>query len=1063
MSKIIDLYFQNYDYFKSKGKGLSIFNSSESTFNQIKNILIENNIDTLAIKSSENLNSKLNLVSNCDHLLIFEDISKQDLQKKAEFIVKKILFTALYREIPISFISIFDQSMYSDITIQSDLIHKDIQEVLSNLYIEQIFMLLQQVNLSFANESIEINNTDNIFYTPIEMLLRDEMIARKMSYTPQAKFGRFYVDFLVEKDKKQVIVECDGRDFHSPTKDQQREEIISQFNIPFLRFSGSQLHTNTKSCVDEIEYFFHGIKESRYYRLDSDLDDSQKGPVNQIDGPIRVLAPAGSGKTKTLTNRVLSLLNKGINPNQILVLAFNKKAALQMVEKLEAKGVQTTKKLSDDGVSVRTFHSFGYEIIHNQLKWQFNLANNRKQEKAFLTKASQNILDNLPGYKRKDAIETLLITLRKVKLELSPISSLTMEIDGKVCAFEHIFNKYIELQTENNFISFDDMVYLAIRLILSDRILRQNLQRRFDYILVDEFQDLNEAQLLLLQSLSLPNYNLFIVGDDDQMIYGWRGAKVEHILKFNEKYAFSKDYVLGINYRSAKCIVRHSGFLIDHNQYRVKKNIKPHSTNSDGRLEISLNESIFKQAADAVNWIVCKKKEQSLKWSDFAILFRYHEFVFPLAMILDSMQIPHTPIQSSRLFKTLPGSDIYSYLTVLLHPNDATKDDFVRILRRPNKYIPNEVIAKCSDWESFKKLSDTREMPNWLANNLKDFTIKIDSLQHRVQDYMDSPVKYINSVYDEFNFKQFYSDKTSPVIDLDQAEDLSKMEVIISVANTFCNLNDFYSFIFKSIHEEVDIIDSESEEHPDWVYLSSIHSSKGKEFNNVVLFNLSPTLNSVSNFEDEEERRICYVGFTRAKLSIYITALKEPLSKFLIELLFNPKFKQCGTNELQSELAQSKAHMEMIKSRIEQVEFKIINILSQFPEIEGKDGPDLTNSLLRRYLVKAQRIRDEYVRLSAEEVNQTSRLLYVISENYRKLKIELVKDHLTRIEKRVNRLKIALFEHHKKELEKARKELLNNITNKSRIENNEMFPLKLKLDEINYELRFRKLLKMSEV
>lgn len=1058
MPNIVEIYLRDYDKFKIKGKGLTIFNSSENSFNELNNNLQRNNVNVLSIRTSENFSDKLEMASTAEHISLFQDLDQSNLALKAESIVNKFIFIAFCREIPFCLFSPFDQSMYSDISIQSDRIHYDIQEVLNLLYIEQIYMLLEQVNLTFANENALIDMPENTLYTPIEKLLRDEMFSRNLQFIPQAKFGRHIVDFLVECNQRKLLIECDGRDFHNPQKDKERESILKQYNIPLIRFSGSELFSNVTSCVDKVEQFIYSIHAKPHYSIDPDLDPSQLKPIDQIDGPIRLLAPAGSGKTKTLVNRVLSLLNNGIRPNQILVLAFNKKAASQMVDKLEAKEVQTTRKLSDDGVSVRTFHSFGYEIIQNQLKWRINQNDIKKQEKRILGKASEELLKSLPNYKKKDAIETLLNALRRVKMELCPLNSFKIEFDNKIYPFEQIFNNYLDFQSQYNFLSFDDMIYMANRLLLKDRILRQNLQRRFDYILVDEFQDLNEAQLLLLQTLSLPNYNLFIVGDDDQMIYGWRGARVEHIINFKKRYAQSKEYVLDTNYRSAKCIVRHSGFLIDHNYNRVKKNIKPFSRNLDGKIEVKLFDSVFQQAQEAVQWIIKNKEEYSLKWSDFAVLFRYHDYIFPIAMILDGFQIPHTPINSTRLFQSFPGMDIYSYLTVILHPQDASTDDFARILRRPNKYIPNDIISKASDWDTFQSLYAEEELPIWLAKNLEDFLIKLKSIQGVTNDYSKAPGKLVNAIYCEFNFYQFYNDKSNLNKDIDAADDCSKMEVISSVANTFTNLNDFYAHVYKTIHEEEDPQDNEQEDFQNKVYLSSIHSSKGKEFPNVVLFNLSPGFYGSSEIEIEEERRVCYVGFTRAKNNILITAPKESFSNFLIELLLNPKLKSNSVLQLHSELSQALVLLQIIKSKIDRINFKINQLIIKYPELDGKEGPEQSTPFLKKQISKIDQSKIRYMELTEMEDAHSTVFFHNLSRMLHKLKVHLIKTRLERLEDKVIELKMSLFENRKSQIDSAGKELMKHMNSKLKVEINELIPLTETINEYVNELEYRQII-----
>jgi DNA helicase II / ATP-dependent DNA helicase PcrA len=404
-----------------------------------------------------------------------------------------------------------------------------------------------------------------------------------------------------------------------------------------------------------------------------------------------VLAPAGSGKTKTLINRVLHLLNQGIPAAKILALAFNKKARDEMQERLERKNAR--------GIEVRTFHSLGYEIVREGLGWAFNESHRQTTRDLMSAAVRQHV--ELPSRRNADPLDAFLDALSRAKMELPPLSNMTVEFGEQLYPFESIFNTYLQKQTAANHFDFDDMIYLAIRALLKNTALRRAYQSKFEFVLVDEFQDLNQAQLLLLQILGLPENNIFAVGDDDQMIYGFRGAQVRHLVQFDKRFSISESHTLNTNYRSSRMVVRHTGWLIDHNKDRVPKDIRPRPGAQTGRFEVSGHASLLEQARFAAAWIAGQRKQTGADWRDYAVLYRYNAYQFPIAVMLDKLGIPHASVSNLGLFKSAPGRDICATLQVILSPLEASPADFERILKRPNKYLTNQLIAQARDWDSF--------------------------------------------------------------------------------------------------------------------------------------------------------------------------------------------------------------------------------------------------------------------------------------------------------------------------------------------------------------------------
>ncbi|MHA1777470.1 MAG: UvrD-helicase domain-containing protein [Promethearchaeota archaeon] len=944
---IIDNYFKNIDYHFPRGRGIAVYNTDENLFNSFLKKL-ENSTKCpfkIAISDVTDSGSLPSVdIEEFDSCIIFQNKNIDEFSKIIDEFINSLVFPFYYHRKPIFIFSTIDKTEYSS-SIQSGLLHTNYNKIVNLLLIEQLDSIVQNNNYLFTSHEFLNQETYSHIFTPIEQIMNDAMIDKNITFEPQLRIGRFLVDFLVEIGNKKIIVECDGIDFHNPFHDKERDKELKLKGYHIIHFTGSEIYINIESCIEKIQNTVTRNRNQSFV-IDNNLDQSQKKALNHLTGPIRVLAPAGSGKTKTLINRIVNLINNGIDPNKILALAFNKKAAEEMNTRLNNKNITTSNKLNKDGVKVRTFHSFGNEIIRDHLHWQFPGGNLERSRTRQILKDSIDPFYQIPFRRNRDPLDVFLDALRKTKMELPHIDEVTVEDNGNVVPFGNIFNRYLELQTQHNFFNFDDMIYLALRAIIDDNILRKNLQNQFEYILVDEFQDLNKAQILLIQILALPQNNLFIVGDDDQMIYGWRGAEITHILDFNKRYAESEDCTLSTNYRSNKRIVNHSRWLIDHNLERVEKDIHPKPDKPSGLFEIKLSQSLWHQAVEINDWILTNKQDQNAKWEDFAVLFRYNTFQFIIAMILDSAQIPHTPVDDRRLFKENVGKDIYSYLRLILFPEQCSGEDFSRILKRPNRSLSNGIINQITSWRSFNNSPNITGLEQWQVNKLQNVVQKVQIIRQQIPGQIKSSQQLVSTISNEFGLKEFYQDQTKQNIDLDDAGDDVLLEVIIEVAKNKPKIEDFFTHVSCSISDQGGQFDPEDESQRDKVTLSTIHKTKGNEYSNVAYFNLDANERITEQSDFEEERRVTYVGVTRAIKNILITAPENGYSRFLNELAFNPDFTNLSEVKLNNLLSHKRRDEGITQNRIKNIENRINTIFEKFPELKGKKY-DIPNGILK--------------------------------------------------------------------------------------------------------------------
>jgi len=627
-------------------------------------------------------------------------------------------------------------------------------------------------------------------------------------------------------------------------------------------------------------------KKSAALAMDEDLDEAQVNAIHQLYGPVRVLAPAGSGKTKTLINRIIHLVNEGVADHRILALAFNKKAAQEMVERLAQRGVAIARNLDEEGVTVRTFHALGYEILRRHTGWRYQKDEGDKRCRQLLQTAAEKVL-RLPMLRNQDPAAGLLTSLTGAKTDLPEWEEMRTEINGEQFPFKDIFAHYLQLQSAQGFVNFDDMIYWPLRLLLDDARLRRTIQHRFHFVLVDEFQDLNRSQLLLMQLLSMPHNNLFVVGDDDQMIYGWRGADVQNILNFVEHYRGAATYTLETNYRSTRQVIEHSKWLIAHNRRRVTKNIQPTATASDGEFTVVLHRSLWAEAKTAVEWILLRRKQGANGWSDFAVLYRYHVYQYLLAILLDSYKIPHTFVDHRGLMQTAVGRDIYSYLTVLFFPQAAGEKEWSRVLKRPNKFLTNSLIRTITSWETLERAVWDPAVSERERLVLEEWLRQGDPFR-RIDPHAVKAPDLLQQVVTAFDLRTFYAGLPSVYGAADEAGQEVVLDVLIEVSAACADLFEFYQQLgLAGPGDPAD--DRNAAEDAEQVTLATIHASKGKEFPHVVLFHLAHDYRPRSDPEWEEERRVTYVGVTRAIQTLLITAPEKEYSDFLIEVSLNPR------------------------------------------------------------------------------------------------------------------------------------------------------------------------------
>ena len=777
--------------------------------------------------------------------------------------------------------------------------------------------------------------------TPIEIYLRRALEEAGLEYSMQVSLLDYVADFVVRVGGRELVVEADGKQYHVPERDQVRDKAVKEsLGLDTMRFGGSQLVRNPKSCVQQIKDYFESIRPvTRVFEKEDEdkLDKSQLRAITHSSGPARVLAPAGSGKTKVLINRVVELLNRGARAGGIICLTFDTRARKQLADRLTDLGIVNRRpgQKKSDCVTVATFNSLGASILNGVTtgeplaRQQFQVIDyrsvNRSLFEEILTEAAKRSNTRPRPMRNRDPWASYLDGMASVKRGLRDSNGPDAvmipfcregETEELECPIGGFLDAFDSACRSRSLITFDDQIYLACRTLFQDASLRHTLQNTFTHVLVDEYQDLNPAQIALLRILVARNQEVFCVGDDDQMIYSWRQVAPDNIVNFDQIFDGMSDYQLETNYRSSKKVITRSQNLIQWNVDRIPKNVNPGPKNKKGKVEVFAGESIDSQLGRMVLEIKENKSNSHIAYSDFAVLSRLKAHHLKIARALDQADIPRQKIKDVVLYSSPVASYLLAYLQICVSPERATTNTFKRIINRPNRYLTNEFVnkrlAKVGDPYTFLKRSveeiSERADPTsmrlgtqsaqrgpkvasrqnyfgeemWRSEHLKRFIGTIDRISAGFGDL--TPADAIDMVVKEFVFipAEIKSDQSA-----DDADAATSVEIIREDAKSKKSLGEFIDYMLfmrEAEQEGTDGlgIDPQADEKTDYVTISTIHGGKGLEWKNVILFDCSNEKEQRDGVSPEE-RRVFYVAMTRAIEDLVILTRKEAPSTLIEE------------------------------------------------------------------------------------------------------------------------------------------------------------------------------------
>ena len=622
----------------------------------------------------------------------------------------------------------------------------------------------------------------------------------------------------------------------------------------------------------------------------SKLNEEQLRPVLQTEGAVLVLAGAGSGKTRVLTSRIAYLVEeKGVRPSNILAITFTNKAANEMKERLSSM-------TETGGMWVCTIHSMCVRILRmyaGQCGLTENFSIYSEQERAAVIKQAFRECD----YDEEGLLKSVKWHISNAKmLGLSPEEyAVKYDYERNIEAVTKVYSRYVAHLKQNNALDFDDLLLEARNLLATDKEALEYLSEKFRYILVDEFQDTNSVQFDIIRMLASGCGNLFVVGDDDQSIYGWRGAKLENILHFERSFPKAVTFKLQRNYRSTKAILDLANASISHNAMRKSKALW--TENEEGekpRLYEAADEA--DEALFAARTI-SELRSRGWKLSDFAVLMRINALTRAYEQEFTKYGISYKVFGGFKFFERKEIKDILAYLRVVANPFDS--EAVARIINVPRRGIGDKTIQVLQDYAAKEDLSlydavlDADDLPltGSVKEKLRAFGGYIKDLVIRSQDTA------VNELTDYLvktsGMREMYADNSDESIakraNIDEFQ--NSVDEFVRM-NEGATLSDYLQQI--TLYSDTDEMDD-----GDYVTLATIHAVKGLEFRCVFLCGLEENIIPVSRALDnpadlEEERRLMYVAITRAKEKLYLTrsrsrylyGKREPTSRsqFLKEL-----------------------------------------------------------------------------------------------------------------------------------------------------------------------------------
>ncbi|GHY25245.1 DNA helicase Rep [Vibrio cholerae] len=614
------------------------------------------------------------------------------------------------------------------------------------------------------------------------------------------------------------------------------------------------------------------------------LNPRQDEAVKYVSGPCLVLAGAGSGKTRVITNKIAYLVQQcGYKARNIAAVTFTNKAAREMKERV----AQTLGKGESRGLMVSTFHTLGLNIIRREfkalgLKAGFSLFDDQDQL-ALLKELTEKQLDG-----DKDLLRLLLSTISNWKNDmLTPPQAKAMAKGEQQQLFAHCFELYQKQMQSYNALDFDDLILLPVLLLRSSEEVRQRWQNRIRYLLVDEYQDTNSSQYELVKLLVGERGRLTVVGDDDQSIYSWRGAKPQNLVLLGEDFPSLKLIKLEQNYRSTSRILRAANILIANNPHVYQKALFSELAEGE-KLKVILANNEDHEAERVTAEIIAHKFLNRTEYRDYAILYRGNHQSRLIEKSLTQNRVPYKLSGGTSFFARAEIKDIMAYLRVLVNPDDDNA--FLRIVNTPKREIGPATLEKLGSYANMRgkslfaasfELGLEQHLGGRGLDNLRRFTEWLVAIADNAE--CGNTVEAVRALVRDIRYEDWlYETSSSPKAAEMRMKNVSDLYSWI-VADLEGDNPDQQEKTLKEVVQRLTLRDmmerGEENDDSDAVQLMTLHASKGLEFPYVYLIGaeegILPHQTSIDEENVEEERRLMYVGITRAQRELTFIVCKE--------------------------------------------------------------------------------------------------------------------------------------------------------------------------------------------
>ena len=825
-----------------------------------------------------------------------------------------------------------------------------IEEAMEPLLGEQLRSVLACTCAVFPSPGA-VGSSEKPWLTPVERMMHGGLARAGLSHELHAQIGSCFVDALVEEPRGNLVaVETDGREFVREDLIPRDEALIQEHDIrEVVRFSGSEVVNDLDGCVDRVRSALAGSGRVHVPPMpepNPGLAGEQARCLDPRAGVVLTLAPAGSGKTRVLTRRVVEAVRGGVNPGRILCVVFNKAASEVMSERIHGDA-----GLPD--VHIRTLHSLGYEICrqapdspyagYGVVTEQSLPGGLTDLYRRVLRKDFEKHFPSVPYPFPEHLVVAYEEAASRYRRTLIPIDG-----EGACEEFEGFDGRQVRRiraeverrMNERALMTFDEQLFRAVEILLANPRARSVYQHRFDSVMVDEVQDLTPVQFLMLRLLSLPLNNLFAVGDDDQMINTFTGADPENIRSFQRWYPGAEIHTLGANYRCRPEIVNRSASVIAHNVNRFDKPIRPVQVQvGPGGDTIRVHRCPSLEAeTDAVVRTIRRWRKLGYAFRDMAVLVRVQSIAAPVQSALKEADLPFDPLDEGALYQSRAGRTVGAWFDVIVRDARADPLSYAISLSFPSRLLSNEQLREAAAL-GHRFFERTDSLPGDATAKLEEYRRCIETLRGIYGSPGGSPVDFLDALMVQTGLGAYYRkrDETSRqrmgVADMESIDMIRQMAAGYPAAETFVDAylgsmaseadTDSEDRVHHRAHQsETTVIDARdgetAEDSEDGTYrgevagttgdreqpegtpggispgedritITTIHRSKGDEFKGVILFHVAedilPHRRMTGSDEDiEEERRVFYVALTRAEERLCITTQRKRPSRFLAEM-----------------------------------------------------------------------------------------------------------------------------------------------------------------------------------